>query len=114
MRRYTLSVIVICCAACARMPADSRPRTLDLTHVTDPSDPDIALLSRLQLKLAEAIAPLDSVAPDSLMARDVRMINAGDQVFHKNEVVPFCARTAARSCEWWTIRLPCGAMETSL
>jgi hypothetical protein len=57
--------------------------------VTDPTDPEIRTLTRLQQKIAAAIAPLDSVALDSLIASDVRMINAGDQVFSKTDIVRF-------------------------
>src|SRR5262245_37877770 len=67
------------------------PRAQGLSDVaiTDPADPDILTLTLLQLKIAAGIAPLDSVALDSLIAPDVQMINAGDQVFHKADIVRF-------------------------
>jgi hypothetical protein len=42
----------------------------------------------LQLKIAASIAPLDSAALDSIIAPDARMIDAGDHVLHKADIVP--------------------------
>lgn len=51
--------------------------------VVDPVDPDIRTLVRLQEQLAAALAPLDSLVLDTLIADDWRGINAGDQVLDK-------------------------------
>ncbi|HEV8150111.1 MAG TPA: hypothetical protein VGP61_08020 [Gemmatimonadales bacterium] len=52
---------------------------LPASSITDPTDRDIQTLKRLQNKLATAIAPLDSIAVDSLLAPDMRAINARGQ-----------------------------------
>jgi len=93
MRPFTL--VLILGTACAPMSGASRHRTLSEVAVADPADREIRLLTRLQLKVAAAIAPVDSVALDSLIAADVRMINAGDQVFLKNDIVPFLRANGA-------------------
>lgn len=65
--------------------ARARPMAVTASSppITDPSDPDIRTLLRLQQQLAASLAPLDSLALDSLMADDMRAINAGDQVLDK-------------------------------
>ena len=93
MRALITIIAVALSAACAPVSSGRRSHALPDAAITDPADPDIRLLTRLQLQIAAAIAPLDSVALDSLIASDVRMINAGDQVFHKRDIVPFL-RTA--------------------
>jgi uncharacterized protein (TIGR02246 family) len=87
MRR--LVVLALAFGAACATSGRSLPRALDEAPTIDPADPDIQLLTRLQLTIAAAIAPLDSVALDSLIAPDVRMINAGDQVFGKADIVRF-------------------------
>ena len=88
MRLLRLFVVVLT-MACAHAPAGLRLGVAGETPVTDPADPDIRLLTQRQLAIAAAIAPLDSIALDSLIAPDVRMINAGDQVFQKGDIVRF-------------------------
>ena len=61
-------------------PAD---RDLPAMPVSEPADPDIQTLIHLQTKLAASLAPLDSIALDTLLAPDMRAINAGDQVLDK-------------------------------
>src|SRR5436190_18317380 len=86
--RLLLLFAVVLTSAC--MHAVAGPRLgAEGDPVTDPADPDIRRLIQRQLKIAAAIAPLDSIALDSLIAPDVRMINAGDQVFRKNDIVRF-------------------------
>jgi len=51
--------------------------------ISDSTDLDIRSLLGLQRQLAASLAPLDSVALDSIMADDMRAINAGDQVLDK-------------------------------
>ncbi len=75
--------------ACLHAAAGPRLGVEGEAPVTDPADPDIRLLTQRQFAIAAAIAPLDSIALDSLIAPDVRMINAGDQVFRKNDIVRF-------------------------
>lgn len=88
MRLRTLAIVTFG-LACVPVAADPHLTGAGVAPVTEPSDPDIRELTRRQLALAAAIAPLDSVALDSLIASDVRMINAGDQVFHKTDIVRF-------------------------
>ena len=56
------------------------PAALPATPITDPDNPDIQTLVRLQTRLAASFAPLDSGAIASLLAPDMRAINAADQV----------------------------------
>ena len=60
-----------------------RAPSLGSQPVADADDPDIRTLVQLQERLAAALAPLDSVALDTLIADDWRGINAGDQVLDK-------------------------------
>lgn len=54
---------------------------------TSPDDPDNRQLARLQLQIAAAMAPFDSLALDSIFASDFQSINAGDQRLDKAEVL---------------------------
>lgn len=60
-----------------------RARAYESHATTDPSDPEIRRLVQLQEQMAAALAPMDSLALDSLIADDYRGINAGDQVLDK-------------------------------
>jgi hypothetical protein len=62
------------------MPASS----LGSHPVVDPTDPDIRRLVQLQERIAASLAPLDSVALDTLIPEDSRGINAADQVLDKD------------------------------
>jgi len=67
-------------AARQLMPASS----FGSLPVVDPTDPDIRSLVQLQERIAASLAPLDSVALDTLIAEDWRGINAADQVLDKD------------------------------
>ena len=54
---------------------------------TDLADPEIQALIRLQTKLAASLAPLDSLALDTLLAADMRAINAADQRLEKSTAI---------------------------
>jgi len=54
---------------------------------TDLADPEIQALIRLQTKLAASLAPLDSLALDTLLAADMRAINAADQRLDKSTAI---------------------------
>jgi hypothetical protein len=56
--------------------------------VTAADDPDNQTLIQLQEQLAAALAPVDSIALDTLLAHDFLAINAADQLLNKTAVVP--------------------------
>ena len=58
-------------------------RELPSVPVTNPADSDIQTLIQTQTPLAASLAPLDSIAVDTLLPPDMRAINAGDQVLDK-------------------------------
>ena len=54
---------------------------------TDSADSEIHVLIQLQTKLAASLAPLDSLALDTLLAADMRAINAADQLLEKRTAI---------------------------
>jgi ketosteroid isomerase-like protein len=67
----------------ADWPLLRRGGVLETHAETDPADPEIRQLVELQERMAAALAPMDSVALDSLIADDYKGINAGDQSLDK-------------------------------
>ncbi len=60
-----------------------RASALGAVPVTDPADPDIRTLVRLQERMAAALAPPDTAALESLIPDDWRGINAADVVLDR-------------------------------
>ena len=87
-----ISVVLIACAVGVlaflagdavgrRHPAEAA--SLNAQAVVDAADPDIRTLVALQERTAAALAPLDTVALDTVIAADWRGINAADRVLDK-------------------------------
>lgn len=86
MNARNLVLVLVVAAAFAAgvfMGRGSMVPALSSLPIEDSTDPDIRTLHGLQHRLAASLAPLDSVALDSIMADDMRAINAGDQVLDK-------------------------------